>query len=103
MFNLTIPESVETLGTDLAVLENIQIDISDQTKPSKRDYPTDNEIVVLITGATSGIGQATAEKFAQSGYRLILTGRRNDRLEQQSDYFQETYNSHVTTLPFDIR
>ena len=38
--------------------------------------------IVLITGATSGIGAACAIKFAAAGYNLILTGRRLERLNQ---------------------
>jgi 3-hydroxy acid dehydrogenase / malonic semialdehyde reductase len=37
--------------------------------------------IVLITGATSGFGEAAARKFAAGGYDLIITGRRKDRLE----------------------
>ena len=36
--------------------------------------------IVFITGATSGIGKACAEKFAAAGCNIIITGRRNDRL-----------------------
>ena len=37
---------------------------------------------VLITGATSGIGKACAELFSTQGYRLIITGRRIEKLEE---------------------
>lgn len=37
--------------------------------------------IVLITGATSGFGEATAEKFAKAGYKVIVTGRRRERLD----------------------
>lgn len=58
---------------------------------------------VLITGATSGIGRATAEIFAQNGYRLILTGRRTTRLETIQTIFRKKYNTEIKILPFDVR
>ncbi len=58
---------------------------------------------VLITGATSGIGYATARIFAKNGYRLILTGRRKDRLEEIKQKLIKKYGIEVTTLCFDIR
>lgn len=58
---------------------------------------------VLITGATSGIGKATADLFAAKGYRLILTGRRDKRLEELKQHYQDTYQSEVQTLNFDVR
>ncbi len=38
--------------------------------------------IVFITGATSGIGKACAEKFAENGDSIIINGRRNDRLQE---------------------
>lgn len=55
----------------------------------------------LITGATSGIGRATATLFAANGIKLILCGRRQDRLEAlRSDLGKQT---EVHTLNFDVR
>ncbi len=59
--------------------------------------------LVLITGATSGIGKATASLFAQNGYRLILTGRRVERLVALKNSFEAEYGSDVLLLPFDVR
>jgi len=58
---------------------------------------------VLITGATSGIGKSTAEKFAENGYNLILTGRRLDRLEAMKEHLEKEYGSTVQLLHFDVR
>jgi NADP-dependent 3-hydroxy acid dehydrogenase YdfG len=59
--------------------------------------------IALITGATSGIGKASAAELAQQGYNLILTGRRADRLAAFSEQIKTTYQVEVLTLCFDIR
>lgn len=59
--------------------------------------------IILITGATSGIGKATAYKFAENAYDLIITGRRQDRLEQLSSEISNKYNVKVLPLCFDVR
>lgn len=53
---------------------------------------------LLITGATSGIGKATAELFASKGARLILCGRRQERLEA----LKKKLNTQVHTLNFEV-
>ena len=63
----------------------------------------DNGMTVLITGATSGIGRATAEIFAKQGYRLILTGRREDRLTVVKEHFEKEFNNKNQILNFDVR
>jgi 3-hydroxy acid dehydrogenase/malonic semialdehyde reductase len=60
-------------------------------------------MLVLVTGATSGIGKSTAEIFAKNGYDLIITGRRKDRLESVSKHLQNTYKVNVLGLSFDVR
>lgn len=57
---------------------------------------------VMITGATSGIGEACARKFAQGGYRLIITGRNNEKLDALKKELSAT-GTEVTALTFDVR
>ncbi|GAA0757807.1 SDR family NAD(P)-dependent oxidoreductase [Psychroflexus lacisalsi] len=56
---------------------------------------------VLITGATSGIGLATARRFAKENFKLILCGRRQERLDQLKA--ELSAHTEVTTLNFDVR
>lgn len=59
--------------------------------------------IILITGATSGFGKATAEKFAANGYDLILNGRRTDRLNELFTKLEKKYNIACYPLSFDVR
>ena len=58
--------------------------------------------IALITGATSGIGEACARKFAQGGYDLIITARREDKLNAIKAEL-EAAGAKVKTLVFDVR
>lgn len=62
----------------------------------------DMEKTVLITGATSGIGEACARKFAEGGYNVIITGRRAGRLESLRAELEKA-GARVRTLQFDVR
>ncbi len=59
--------------------------------------------IALITGATSGIGMATAHKLAEKGFNLIITGRRLQLLEDLRKEVGIKYKSDVLTLNFDVR
>ena len=56
----------------------------------------------LITGTTSGIGKAFAEKFADEGYDLILVARNEQKLKQQQAALQETYHVEVRYISQDL-
>ena len=58
--------------------------------------------IALVTGATSGIGKATASKLAGAGYDLIITGRRGDRLETFAEELR-AQGREVLPLHFDVR
>lgn len=58
---------------------------------------------VLITGATSGIGEATAQILAQNNFNLILTGRRNERLIRLKEVILRETDAEILLLNFDIR
>ncbi len=62
-----------------------------------------NNTIVLITGASSGIGRACARKFAEEGARLILTARRKDRLDELTDKIRNERNTDVYTVKLDVR
>ena len=59
--------------------------------------------IVLITGATSGIGKACAIKFASSQYDIIITGRRNERLIELKTDLEKQYGISVLSVCFDVQ
>ena len=60
-------------------------------------------MIALITGATSGFGKAIAEKFAANKYDVIITGRRNDLLQQVAENIRKKHDVNVLALNFDVR
>lgn len=60
-------------------------------------------MIAFITGATAGIGKATASLFTKNGYDIIITGRRQDRLDAVSSELIKAYNVKVLALHFDVR
>lgn len=59
--------------------------------------------IALITGATSGFGEATARRFAAEGWRTIITGRRKDRLQTLRHELNGAQGDRSFALPFDVR
>ncbi len=101
----TINPEIKTSENDKAFFyEEPVADLSSETATVQMHKPLyDNDKIILITGATSGIGRATAEIFASHGFRIIITGRRVERLKILKTFFEGKYNTSVKTLQFDVR
>lgn len=59
--------------------------------------------LAFITGATSGIGLATAKALAENGYNLALAARSEDKLQSNKESFEKEYGITVTPYPLDVR
>ncbi|RNL51000.1 SDR family NAD(P)-dependent oxidoreductase [Pedobacter jejuensis] len=59
--------------------------------------------IALITGATSGIGEACAHIFAQNGYNLVLVARRTERLAKISHHLEDKYAITIKQVIADVR
>jgi NADP-dependent 3-hydroxy acid dehydrogenase YdfG len=59
--------------------------------------------IILITGASSGFGKATATKFAAGGWNVILTGRRKEKLEALAKALEANYGVKTLCLNFDVQ
>lgn len=58
---------------------------------------------ILITGASSGIGEASAEQFATLGANIIITARRKDRIEDLARNMTSKFGVKVLAIPLDVR
>ncbi len=59
--------------------------------------------IIMVTGATSGFGEAIAHEFAKNQFDVIITGRRADRLKKVKNDIEKGYSVKVLDLQFDIR
>src|SRR5579871_288772 len=59
--------------------------------------------IIFITGATSGFGNACAYKFAANNDNIIITGRREERLEELKGDLEKKYHVKVLSLAFDVQ
>ena len=59
--------------------------------------------IAFISGASSGIGKATAEKLAEMGANLIICARRENILNELKEKLEKQYGIKVKTLVFDVR
>ena len=59
--------------------------------------------IALITGATAGIGKATAIRFAENNFSVIITGRRKEKLQELTTEITQKYNVEALALSFDVR
>ncbi|HEY4935988.1 MAG TPA: SDR family NAD(P)-dependent oxidoreductase [Puia sp.] len=58
--------------------------------------------IICITGASSGFGEACAHKFSANNYNLIITGRREEKLNSLKTILEEKFGNQVYVLPFDV-
>ncbi len=94
-------EETETTEIEPArALESFQ---TPATESQQLSVKTAEPLTVLITGASSGIGRATALEFARHGHRVILTGRRGERLDALRQTLGDEFDTDAYTLEFDVR
>jgi NADP-dependent 3-hydroxy acid dehydrogenase YdfG len=105
----SLQQDVETAQAPLAPEAEVpapRVDVHVESMAASPSIPANPAVspgTVLITGATAGIGRATAEIFARNGYRLILTGRRVERLVELKKELEAAYQTELLILPFDVR
>ncbi|WP_116124317.1 SDR family NAD(P)-dependent oxidoreductase [Lewinella sp. IMCC34183] len=93
-------DALVALKQNIADLEAM---LAARTDPAPAAPPRPGEgKTVLLTGATSGIGLATARRLAPDGYRLIIAARRTERLEQLAEELRDAHGTETHLLTLDV-
>eukprot|EP01116_Phalansterium_solitarium_P018971 TRINITY_DN5173_c0_g1_i1.p1 TRINITY_DN5173_c0_g1~~TRINITY_DN5173_c0_g1_i1.p1 ORF type:complete len:266 (+),score=93.20 TRINITY_DN5173_c0_g1_i1:917-1714(+) len=66
-------------------------------------YPRLKEKVVFITGASAGIGEASARQFAASGAKLVITARRVEKLHELKKELEDAFSTKIHAIGLDVR
>ncbi len=99
-------EALSALKRNLAELENMIAARDAVPEPEPAPAPPPGKgfgKTVMISGASAGIGRATARRLAADDFRLILIGRRVDRLEALADELAVAYGTETLLLELDVR
>lgn len=96
------PEAAAPVVVEIEAVKETE-EIAVAAAPIEIEPNPNAETVVFITGATAGIGKATAERFVKEGYRVIINGRRTERLVEFRSSFDEATQAQICCLPFDVR